>query len=104
LYRDRADTARAVTLSIQRFPKAVPTDIGWAIFNDYELERVDLGGRGALWKPSTATMMLVLKTEFISLTVTRPEAPATKEEVGAAMKKVYERRGTPAPERGVTAP
>jgi len=91
-YHDEADAARGVTLSIQRFPKAVPADIGWAIFNDHELETVDGIARGALWKESTATMMLILKAEFITLTVTRPEAPATMEEVRAVMKMVYERR------------
>ena len=103
-YRDGADPSRSVMLSIQRFPTAVPTEIGWALFNDHELERVDLGGRGALWKESTATMMLILKAEFISLTVTRPATPATMEEVRAALKQVYERRAAPVPERSVTAP
>lgn len=100
-YRDEADTSRMVTLSIQRFPKAVPADIGWALFNDHELERVDFGDRGALWKESTTTMMLVFKTEFITLTVTRPDAPATMEEVRAALKAVHERR--PAASEAVAA-
>jgi len=102
IYRDGADPSRSVALSIQRFPTAVPTEIGWALFNDHELERVDLGGRGAFWKESTGTMLLVLKAEFVTLTVTRPDAPATRAEVQAAMKKVYERRGVPEP--NVTAP
>jgi hypothetical protein len=103
-YHDRADASRRVTLSIQRFPNAVPTEIGLAIFNDHELEPVEGVARGALWKESTATMMLVLKIEFITLTVTRPEAPATMEEVRAAMKAVYERLGASVPERSPTAP
>jgi hypothetical protein len=103
-YRDGADPSRSVTLSIQRFPTAVPTEIGWALFNDHELERVDLGGRSALWKPSMSTMMLVLRTEFITLSVTRPEVPATLEEVRTVMKQVHERWGAPASQRSVTAP
>ncbi len=103
-YRDQADPSRRVTLSIQRFPTSVPSSIGWALYNDYELENVEGVARGALWKPSTATMMLVLESEFIALTVTRPSAPATVDEVREAMKKVYQRRGAPTPERSVTAP
>lgn len=101
-YRDGADPQRSVTLSVQRFPEAVPSSIGWALFNDNELENVDGIARGAMWKPSTATMMLVLKAEFVALTVTRPEAPATMEEVRAALKRVYERLG--APTGSATAP
>jgi hypothetical protein len=95
-YRDAADPLRAVTLSMQRFAASVPSSIGWALFNDNELESVDGIARGALWKPSTATMMLVLKREFITLTVTRPDAPPTMEQVRAAMKQVYERLGATA--------
>ncbi len=103
-YQDEADASRRVALSIQRFPRAVPAEIGWALFNDHELESVDGIARGALWKPSTATIMLVLKQEFITLTVTRPDAPATMEEVRALMTQVYERLEAPASERSVTAP
>jgi hypothetical protein len=49
-------------------------------------------------------MMLVLKTEFITLSVTRPEVPATPEEVRTVMKQVSERLGAPASQRSVTAP
>ena len=92
VYTDAVDATRTVALSIQRFPATVPSDVGLALFNDYELVPVDGVGNGALWKPSTGTLIMVSDPDFITLTVNRTDTPATMEEVRKVMKRVYARR------------
>ena len=92
VYTDLADATRTVALSVQRFPATVPNEVGLALFSDYELEPVDGVGNGALWKPSTGTLIMVVDPDFITLTVTRTDPPTTMTEVRGIMKKVYARR------------
>lgn len=92
VYADATNPGRTVALSVQRFPATVPNEVGLALFSDYELEPVDGVGNGALWKPSTGTLIMVVDPDFITLTVTRTDPPATMTEVRGIMKKVYARR------------
>lgn len=92
VYADAADPRRTVALSVQRFPATVPNEVGLALFSDFELEPVDGVGNGALWKPSTGTLIMVVDPDFITLTVNRVDPPATLTEVRGAMKKVHARR------------